>query len=177
MHRVPVSLPWMVVIGVASAIVSPVARAALESSWPRNFHQVQDHLWRGGKIESRAQLLRLRDELGVKTVVCLARDSLGPTGENELTWAPLLGMRVETCYLGDQPPRDARWSEVKAVMQAGDVYVHCKWGADRTGAIVSRYRQEVQGWTPDRAFQEARKYGFKPWLGDLRVWMGVERGR
>lgn len=150
--------------------------AAKDPGWPRNFQQVDSHLWRGGKIESRDQLRRLRDELGVRTVVCLARDSLGVRGDSELEWAPELGMKVETCYLGDQPPSASRWTRVRETLRSGDVYVHCKWGADRTGAIVSRYRQEVQGWTPERAFEEALKYGFKPWLGDLRVWMGVDRG-
>lgn len=165
------------VLLVAASLLLPLpARSAEDAGRPRNFHQVADHLWRGGKIESREQLRLLRDELGIRTVICLARDSLGPRGDSELEWAPELGLKVETCYLGDQPPSEERWSRVRDLMGQGDVYVHCKWGADRTGAIVSRYRQEVQSWTPQRAFDEALRYGFKPWLGDLRVWMGVDRG-
>jgi hypothetical protein len=171
--RLPGWSAWSLVLALLAAL--PV-HALEDPGWPRNFHQVEDHLWRGGKIESREQLRRLRDELGVRTVICLARDSLGPRGQNELDWAPELGMQVETCFLGDQPPPEDRWTSVRDRMRAGDVYVHCKWGADRTGAIVSRYRQEVQGWTPRQAFDEALRYGFKPWLGDLRVWMGIERG-
>lgn len=160
------------------ALMPPVSAAparteAPAKQLPRNFHTVHEGMYRGGKIESRAQLQHLRDVYGVRTVVCLAKDSLGPEGDNELTWAPELGLKVVKAYLGDQPPDPEKWERIKLAMVTGQVYVHCKWGADRTGAIVAKYRQEEEGWDARRAFAEARKYGFKPWLKDLRSWIAA----
>ncbi|HEY9899781.1 MAG TPA: hypothetical protein V6D00_11415 [Pantanalinema sp.] len=138
---------------------------------PRNFRTVEEGFYRGGKIESKEQLRMLRDTYGVKTVVCLAKDSLGPEGDNEFAWGQELGVTVIKSYMTDVAPKPEQWATIKQAMQARNVYVHCKWGADRTGAVVAKYRQEVQGWDARAAFAEARKYGFKSWLKALRTWI------
>ena len=40
------------------------------------------------------------------------------------------------------------------------VFVHCQYGADRTGAAVAVYRVVVLGWTKDDAIAEMDKFGF-----------------
>jgi protein tyrosine/serine phosphatase len=45
---------------------------------------------------------------------------------------------------------------------AGPVFVHCKRGADRTGAVIGAYRIEHDGWTNDRALAEAKALGMSP---------------
>lgn len=162
--------------GLMGALPLPVSRAqaateAVSTEQPRNFRTVEEGFYRGGKIESKEQLRLLRDRYGVKTVVCLAKDSLGPEGDNEFAWGPELGVTVIKSYMTDVAPRPEQWQTIKQAMSDRHVYVHCKWGADRTGAVVAKYRQEVQGWSPREAFAEARKYGFKPWLKALRTWI------
>jgi protein tyrosine phosphatase len=39
------------------------------------------------------------------------------------------------------------------------VFVHCKRGADRTGAIIACYRISHDSWQPKRALSEARDDG------------------
>lgn len=155
----------------SAAIAAPSAAEAKATEHPRNFRTVEQGFYRGGKIESKEQLKMLRDTYGVKTVVCLAKDSLGPEGDNEFAWGQELGVTIIKSYMTDVAPKPEQWQTIKQAMQAGDLYVHCKWGADRTGAVVSKYRQEVQGWDARTAFAEARKYGFKPWLKALRTWI------
>ena len=40
-------------------------------------------------------------------------------------------------------------------------YVHCEAGVGRTGVAVACYRMAVQGWPPDQAIAEGRKYGLQ----------------
>lgn len=168
-HR---TLAWLVPL-VLVTLSSPFAQArvAPASTLPRNFHEVESGLYRGGKIESEAQLRLLRDTYGVRTVVCLAKDSLGPEGANEFAWGKQLGVKVIKSYLYDVGPKPAQWTVIRQAMVDKHAYVHCKWGADRTGAVVAKYREEVEGWNARRAFTEARRYDFNPRLEALRRWI------
>jgi protein tyrosine/serine phosphatase len=51
------------------------------------------------------------------------------------------------------------------------VLVHCRRGADRTGAMVAVYRVVVEGWSKSRAIEEMKRggYGFRP------VWYNLVR--
>lgn len=49
-------------------------------------------------------------------------------------------------------PTEAEWAEIKEAMKE-PVYIHCKWGADRTGAVIARYLVEEKGYTPQQAYQ------------------------
>ena len=40
------------------------------------------------------------------------------------------------------------------------VYVHCKGGRHRTGALTAVYRITHDGWTAEQAFEEMEKYDF-----------------
>ena len=64
---------------------------------------------------------------------------------------------------------------IKSMLDSGGVYVHCHHGADRTGAILAMYRIEREGYTPQQAYKEARKYGFKSWNTYLREWIGYPK--
>jgi protein tyrosine/serine phosphatase len=52
--------------------------------------------------------------------------------------------------------------ELFALMDAAGsqpVFVHCKRGADRTGVLIAVYRVSHDGWTAERALEEAERYG------------------
>jgi tyrosine-protein phosphatase SIW14 len=50
----------------------------------------------------------------------------------------------------------------------GPVFIHCRRGTDRTGALVAFYRIARHGWDRARALKEANERGMRPWYRGLR---------
>ena len=46
---------------------------------------------------------------------------------------------------------------------SGPVFVHCRFGCDRTGTIVACYRIAHDHWSNDLALREAKRYGISRW--------------
>lgn len=128
-----------------------------------NFHAVNAHLYRGG--QPRAGGLQRLAALGVKTVVNLRDDDARAREEGEEARA--LGLRYFNVPLSRAHRPDPRQiSELFALLDASEnqpVFVHCKRGADRTGALVAVYRVSNEGWTAERAVEEAERYGMGFW--------------
>ena len=128
-----------------------------------NFHRVNAHLYRGGQPQAGG-LARLA-AMGVKTILNL-RDDDGRAQE-EGREAAALGLRYFNVPISraGRPSRE-RIEELMALVDApenGPVFVHCKRGADRTGAFVAAYRITHDGWTAERALAEAEHYGMGFW--------------
>jgi len=49
------------------------------------------------------------------------------------------------------------------------VYVHCKLGEDRTGAVIAAYRMRVDGWSLSEAEAEMQSFGFND------VWIHLKK--
>ena len=47
------------------------------------------------------------------------------------------------------------------------VFVHCKYGCDRTGTIIACYRIKQESWTSKEALNEAKIYDMAWW----QIWM------
>jgi len=61
------------------------------------------------------------------------------------------------------------------------VFVHCRWGKDRTGIVLAAWRIIVQGWTYEAAVKEMfgigfRRYVYFLWLRSLKQ-LAEKRGR
>jgi uncharacterized protein (TIGR01244 family) len=142
----------------AQSAQSPQAYAELP-----NFHQVNARLYRGAQPR-KGGLERLA-ALGVKTVVNL-RDDDGRAQEEQRE-ARALGLRyfnVPVSRAGR--PSHERIKELMALIDAPGnqpVFVHCKRGADRTGAIIAVYRITHDGWTGEQALDEAESFGLGFW--------------
>ena len=104
-----------------------------------NFAKVDDGLYRGARPKE-AGILCLR-ELGIKTIIDLRDEKQGPTEEgmqatlNGITYTnvPMNGL----CAPTDEQVRIVLTLIANAVPP---VFVHCRYGCDRTGTIIACYR-------------------------------------
>jgi len=125
----------------------------------RNFYQVDQYVYRGGQPDKEG--FALLSKLGVKTVLDLRASDARSRMEEKLVTAA--GMRyINVPMTGLTPPTDAEIGKILGVLESdnsGAVFVHCKRGADRTGAVIAAYRIDHDGWDNDRALKEAMARG------------------
>jgi len=123
-----------------------------------NFGKVNEHYYRGSQ-PTQEQFAELK-RFGIKTVI----DLRGDFKKDEEAWVKDLGMQFfrlplkasvaateeQTKYFLDVVNDPANWP----------VYVHCKGGRHRTGALTGVYRITHDGWTADQVWQEMKHYDF-----------------
>jgi tyrosine-protein phosphatase SIW14 len=124
-----------------------------------NFHQVNDHVFRGAQPTNEG--FQNLAKLGVKTVIDLREISDRSAAERNSVEAA--GMRyVSIPFHGMSAPSPADVVKVLALFDdasAGPVFVHCRRGADRTGTVIACYRITHDGWDNRKALQEAKADG------------------
>jgi tyrosine-protein phosphatase SIW14 len=134
--------------------LSWLAAAAPSAPGINNFYQVDDHVYRGAQPTEEG--FKYLAKIGVKTVVDLrASDHLAAAEERLVTG---LGMHfVSVPMSGLAPPTDAEITKILGLLESpdGGVFVHCKRGADRTGAVIAAYRIDEGHWDSARALKEA----------------------
>jgi len=155
--------------GVAAALLFATAPVAAQTAtnrpphWARkielagvsNFYQVTTNLYRGAQptAEGMAQL----QALGVRSIIslrvmCSDRRELRGTGLKRLGFA--------------MAPWHASMEEVVKFLKATTdpnnlpAFVHCEFGADRTGLMCAMYRVVVCNWTKREAIAEMKNGGF-----------------
>ena len=128
----------------------------------KNFGKVNEHYYRGAQ-PGPEEFVQLKT-LGIKTVIDLRKDSV--PGEPEMVRAagmqyfniPLRASRPateeQTAYFLSLVNDPANWP----------VYVHCKGGRHRTGALTGVYRITHDHWTADQAYREMKQYDFESGL-------------
>lgn len=146
-------------VGLALTLTSSSARTSeVPGITIENFAKVDDHLYRGSQ-PNQEQFAELK-RLGVKTVIDLRADYK----KEAEGWVRDLGMNFyriplktrvaateeQTRYFFSIVDDPANWP----------VYVHCKGGRHRTGAMAGIYRITHDGWTAEQAWQEMKAYDF-----------------
>jgi tyrosine-protein phosphatase SIW14 len=123
-----------------------------------NFHQVDDHIYRGGQPPTEAW--RGLAALGVKIVIDLRREDEHSTAA-EAQAVAALGMNYFNVPMkGVVPPADEQVAKVLALLNSRKrVFVHCKHGSDRTGVVIACYRIAHDGWRRQQALGEAESLG------------------
>jgi protein tyrosine/serine phosphatase len=137
-----------------------ISSAQQQQSAPgiRNFGKVNDNYYRGSQ-PTQAQIAALK-AMGVKTIIDLRGDFIA--GEHK--WATDQGMNYFNLPLRPNRPATKEQTEyfLRLVNDPANapVYVHCKGGKHRTGAMTAVYRITHDNWTAEQAFEEMKKYDF-----------------
>jgi len=123
-----------------------------------NFDQVDAHVYRGAQPTDEG--FRYLAKLGVKTIIDLREaDDRARAEERVVTQA---GMKYANVPMtGLTPPTIAEITRILAIMGGSSdepVFVHCKRGADRTGAVIAAYHINYQGWDNARALKDAKAH-------------------
>jgi len=147
----------LILLTVASALtatrVSTVPGVSIE-----NFGKIDDHYYRGSQPNAK-QFAELK-RLGIKTVIDLRKD-FKPEAEK---WAKESGLQYFRIPLKPGTPATTEQTSyfLSLVNDPANwpVYVHCKGGRHRTGALTAIYRITHDGWTADQAYNEMKEYDF-----------------
>jgi len=122
-----------------------------------NFAEVTPKLYRGGQPQEPGfQALK---KMGVDIVVDLRLS--GADGERKEV--NRLGMQFVAIPWHCDFPKDQVFARFLAVLRENPgkkVFVHCRYGDDRTGMAIAAYRMAVEGWTAEDANKEMQQFGF-----------------
>ena len=125
----------------------------------KNFYQVDAHVYRGGQPTHEG--FDYLAKIGVKIVIDLREDDNRSPAERRAVTAA--GMQyVNVPMTGLIPPTEAQTNQILALLQddtTGPIFVHCKRGADRTGAVIAAYRINHNHWDNTEALREAMSHG------------------
>jgi protein tyrosine/serine phosphatase len=128
-----------------------------------NFHRVNDQLYRGAQPKTNGH--ETLAKLGIKTIINL-RDN-DERERLEAQKARAAGFNYFNFPVGKLGrPSNAEIQKIMAIINLPEnqpVFVHCKYGADRTGVVIGAFRILHEGWTSERAKAEANRYGMKIW--------------
>jgi protein tyrosine/serine phosphatase len=142
---------------LAAALLIPGYSADIEVAGVPNFHQVNEHVFRGGQPSDSAWPALAK--LGVKTVIDLRGTHEHATAA-EAKAVERAGMRyVNVPMKGLSAPTAEQISKILALLDGEPVFVHCRRGADRTGTVLACYRIHRDGWENRKALDEARSLG------------------
>lgn len=140
--------------------------APLELAGCSNLYKVNDRLYRGAQPE--AEGFKELKKLGVKTILNLRLTH----SDRKL----LEGTGLDYVHI-NMEAWDAEYDEVKQALQIitdkskQPVFVHCKHGADRTGAVIAAWRLTADGWTKEQAIEEMTQGPF----GFHKIWRGLPK--
>ena len=145
----------------APAAVQPIHGEKLHIEGIHNAGKINDVLFRGAQPKENG-LAELK-KLGITTIVDL-RGEDREKYEWERKESESLGMRfVHLPVSGWSPPTDEQVAQFLALFRDDPhrkVFVHCRFGDDRTGVFVASYRMSVDKWTPEQAMSEMYFFGF-----------------
>jgi tyrosine-protein phosphatase SIW14 len=143
----------------------PIVRSAygekLHISGIHNAGKITDVLYRGAQPQE-AGLSELK-ALGITTIIDL-RGEDRQTVEWERKQAESLGIHfVHIPVSGWSPPTDEQVVEFLSLLrreQGHKIFVHCRFGDDRTSVFIATYRMAFEKWPAEQALKEMYFFGF-----------------
>jgi tyrosine-protein phosphatase SIW14 len=149
----------LVLLTIAQATEKPGHRKA----HIKNFGCINEQFYRGAQPEKRDY-----EELaamGIKTIIDLQRE--GEAGEQKLVEAA--GMKFYRIPMSDKewpaPAPVAMFLKLVNDPANQPVFIHCKGGRHRTGAMTAIYRMTHDQWAAAQAWQEMQQYDFEHGYG------------
>ncbi|MEZ5346535.1 MAG: tyrosine-protein phosphatase [Pyrinomonadaceae bacterium] len=141
---------------IASAQADP--QENIENIDIKNFGKMDERFYRGG--QPKKDEFKQLAELGVTTVIDLRDDPK----DYEKPIVESLGMKYVNIKMNDKTyPKQESVDEFLKLMNdpaTGVVYVHCKGGRHRTGALGAVYRYTKYEWDYDQIFKEMKDFKF-----------------
>jgi protein tyrosine/serine phosphatase len=149
----------------SSPAAPPVMRSAygdrLRLPGLPNGGHVNDYLYRGAQPHP-AGIQELK-KLGITTIVDLRGENPAQR-DSERQQAESLGIRfVSIPVSGWDPPSNEQVAQFLSLFRNNPkekVFVHCRFGDDRTGVFVATYRMAYEGWPATQAMNEMYFFGF-----------------
>lgn len=141
------------------ALVLSAYGAELQVPGIPNFHQVDEHIYRGA--QPSPQGFHNLANLGIRTVIDLRNGDGRESRESGMVQKE--GMRYLHVPMGGfaAPTQEQVYSVLHVLEDSGSwpVFVHCRRGADRTGTIAACYRIAHDQWPNEKALHEAKLDG------------------
>ena len=148
---------------------SPAAQSVVRSAYGEklrltglpNGGRVNEFLYRGAQphIEGIPELKKL----GITMIVDLRGEDSGRR-ESEKEQAEALGIQfVSIPVSGWAPPSNEQVAQFLSLFHNNPkekIFVHCRFGDDRTGVFVATYRMAYEGWPAQQAMNEMYFFGF-----------------
>jgi protein tyrosine/serine phosphatase len=129
-----------------------------------NCHKVSEDLYRGAQPSEEG--MKQLEKFGIKTVVNLRAFH---SDRDELKDANLSGEHISVKPWHPEDEDVVRFLKIVTDKSRTPVFVHCQYGADRTGTMCAIYRIAVQGWSKDEAIEEMTKGNF----GFHEIWTNL----
>lgn len=157
--------------GNPSAVCDSLTSDLLPQTVP-NFGAPAEGVFRGGQPSEEG--LRVLKANGVKTIINFRDEpeiiqqekKMAETLRIDFVSIPLKGT--------DTPSKEEVLQFIELVKDSKKhpLFFHCRRGAERTGIMWACYRVAVNGWNPDRAFEEMKSYKFRVfWFPHLKKFL------
>jgi len=120
-----------------------------------NLHKVSDVLYRGAQPSAKG--MRELEKMGIKTVVNLRSFH---SDRDEMRGRKMGYEHITMKAWHAEEEELVRFLKIVSDKERQPVFVHCQYGADRTGTMCAAYRIAVQGWTKEEAIEEMTQGDF-----------------